>query len=765
MSAPGYNVSDLFGPNAKAASANAIALQPSTVAARKKLPPAEDPNRYNGVDLSGANTAANNAGLYAATNNPRSSTTGSFAAPTPGLLSTPGAYENWLKANQGQFDAPSNVENLYSSGAGNIGPSPLSSLGSQDNSSAYNSWISAQGGGPSAGSSAGVLAGAGSGPQAAMQLFNSGGPSVGYSAGIANAGVNSQNSQGLLASGQPAHGASQGVLNSPNYTLNSQNALSQGAPKVDASGRVLAAGAGNTLNSQKVFSSGRPDTGTSASVLGSLDTGPSNSSNVYRGASGALGGEGAFEQMYQQNGTAFNDPNAGERFYNQYGKDPMELSDTEKLYNSGLGQLDPYYDYAEKRAIQAAQTASAARGGFNSGLAAQQESDISGNLRGQQAQSWVNLAPQADQARLARYGQGEQFAQDANKNYNERVLNAFGLANTAQTQEQNRYDTLSGIASRGDAADLGRNTLRVTAANNIDQNNIGAYTAWEGAARAADDSANQLFSTKVTAANNIDNNSIGAYNAYSTRANNADTQANNMFQTRGNIANNVDQNSINAYNAYAGVAANADSSANTLYGNRVTASGNADTASIGAFNSMNTAASNADRAYNDNLSTRGNIASNADQSAISAFNAGSGAQNNLATQRLNQQTNNLATATAQDASTRNNAVTNFNLASSADNAKYGRIGAQGGMMQDLQSTGQNRLAGGLSANAGLSSQQMSLVQNILNNTANIDSMSDVQLQALADKAGVTLEQFKAAKADLGSAANFGFNAGTTLAKL
>jgi hypothetical protein len=464
--------------------------------------------------------------------------------------------------------------------------------------------------------------------------------------------------------------------------------------------------------------------------------------------------------MYATNGDAFAGPSTGEKFNSQYGADPMQLSDTEKLYNSGVGQLDPYYDYAEKRALQAAQTASAARGGFNSGLAAQQESDITGNLRGQQAQSWVNLAPQADAARVARYGQGEQFAQDATKDYNDRVLNAFGLANTAQTQEQNRYDTLSGIASRGDAADLGRNTLRVNAANNVDQNSIGAYNAWAGASANADQSANQLFATKGNIANNIDNNSIGAYNAYSTRANNADTQANNMFQTRGNIANNVDQNSINAYNAYAGVAANADSSANTLYGNRVTASGNADSASIGAFNSMNTAAANADSAYNNNLSTRGNIASNADQSAISAFNAGSNANYNAGQLGISQQGANLATASAQDASTRNNAVTNFNLASSADSAKYGRIGAQGGMMQDLQSTGQNRLAGGLSANTNISNADASSIQSILSNTAGIDQMDETQINAILAKAGVSMELRNSIVSDIKS----GVSAGTALAK-
>ena len=728
--------SGIFGPSGTGLSAIPVKKPPASGAT------AAPPTNYAGIISSAFPDISSSSIPWNPTGSMTSARRALPAAPTPTapLLSTPGAYENWLKANSPQLNGPSNVESLYSSGGTALPTSPLSTLGSQDNSGAYGAWLNASGGSPSAGNSAGVLAGAGTGPQAAMQLFNSGGPKVGYSAGIANAGVNSQNSQGLLASGQPAHGASSGVLSSPNYTLNSQNALAQGAPNVDASGRVLAAGAGNTLNSQAMYNSGAPNVAASGKVLDTLATGPSNSTNVYSLANGAMKGPGAYEQMYNTNGTAFNAPSTGEKFQSTFGGDPMQLSDTEKLYNSGVGQLDPYYDYAEKRAIQAAQTASSARGGFNSGLAAQQESDITGNLRGQQAQSWVNLAPQADAAKLARYGQGEQFAQDATNDYNTRVLNAFGLANTDQTQQQNRYSTLSGIASAGDAADLGRNALRVTSANNVDQNSIGAYNARESAAANADQSANTLFTTKGNIANNIDQNSIGAYNAFSTRANNADTQANQMFQTRGNIANNVDQNSIQAYQAFGNVAANADTAANNLYSNRVTASGNADTANVNAFNSLNTAASNADSAYNNNLSTRGNIASSADSAAINAFNAGSGAQNNLANIGLNQQTNNLATATAQDTSNRANAQFGINSAAAADAAKYGRLGTQGGMMQDLQSTGQNRIQGGLSATTSLSNSDASAIQSILSDNASIDQMDATQLDAVLARAGVSIEE-------------------------
>lgn len=490
--------------------------------------------------------------------------TGPPAASSSGLLSAPGAYENWLKQHMGQLDDPTRVETMYNSGAAaGLNNSPLNGLTPTSAASGYEQWLAAQGGGPTTGNSAGVLSSLTTGP---------------------TSGPNGGNAQGIL--GQLSTGPTSG-----------------------------------------------PNAGNSASVLGSLATGPSLSSGVFDTASPQLSGPGAMENFNAMYGGA--------------NGDLMTPGYTEQLYQSGIGQLDPYYDYATKRALQQAQTASSARGGFNSGLAAQQESDILGNLRGQQAQEWVNLAPQADAAKISREGLGA------------------SIANNAQSQEDNRLQTLSGIASAGDAADLGRNSLRVSAASNADNSALGAF---------------QDF---WNAKNNADSNLI-------TGAHNADTDNTDAFQAEWNARNNADQNRITA-------------------------------------------------------------GANADSSAIGAFTAGSNAQHNATNDALNQFMDNLGLASTQDTANRANIDDQFRLAGNADSNQISRLLTQGSMAKDLQSTGQDRILGGLGAVSGEATQEANLTQQILSDTASIDKMDDTQLQALAQKYGVSVDEIKSIAGDAAAA--------------
>ncbi len=232
------------------------------------------------------------------------------------------------------------------------------------------------------------------------------------------------------------------VTDAYNAWLGGQNATSG----IGASARMVGGGTGG---------------GSSSSVLSSLSTTPSNATGVFN--------DTAKPQL--------NDPGAMEAFYSKYGADPMQKGYTENLYESGIGQLDPYYDYVLKRAMDSARNSSAARGGFNTGLAAQQESDIVANIRGQQAQQMFSLAPQADAAKVARETLG------------------FGEANTAQSQEQARIKELSDAAQAGDQGDYQKNQLRVNAAGN------------------ADSSAAAMYSASVNAAGNADRAAIDAFNA------------------------------------------------------------------------------------------------------------------------------------------------------------------------------------------------------------------------------------------------------------
>lgn len=219
---------------------------------------------------------------------------------------------------------------------------------------------------------------------------------------------------------------------------------------------------------------------------------------VFGKASGALSDPGALEQAFLEAGGSFDDPGAFEKWAQQYAGDVMNKGYTENLYESGMGRLDPYYDNAEKRAIGGAQRSSAARGGFNTGLAAQQESDISANIRGQQAQQTEALAPLADAAKLNRYKLGSDLEQMNQDDYSNRIFGKFKLAGDAQAAEEGRYKNLAGIAGIADAGTAAEGQIGEAAArdsansqNDAARNRIAALSGAGQAAESADASSRQ----------------------------------------------------------------------------------------------------------------------------------------------------------------------------------------------------------------------------------------------------------------------------------
>jgi hypothetical protein len=106
-------------------------------------------------------------------------------------------------------------------------------------------------------------------------------------------------------------------------------------------------------------------------------------------------------------------PGYYEEFYKAHGNDLMTPSASEDLYSRGVEGSNPYYDYAEQRATDSINAASRARGGFNSGAALAQIGNSSAFLRGEQAHELGQLAGQADQGRIGRYGLTGQMADTA----------------------------------------------------------------------------------------------------------------------------------------------------------------------------------------------------------------------------------------------------------------------------------------------------------------------------------------------------------------
>lgn len=303
-------------------------------------------------------------------------------------------------------------------------------------------------------------------------------------------------------------------------------------------------------------------------------------STAFNSAKGALSSPGAVQDVYGQYGDSFNAPGAYENFYgstsNGGNNDPLAQSDTEKLYDEGIGQLDPYYDYAQRRAIEGAQTASAARGSFNSGLAAQQESDITGNIRGQQAQEQASLAPQADAARMSRLGLASSEANTANTDYNTRINDIFGLASTDENAQEGRFKTLSDIGSASDQSALGLGNLQVNAAN-----------GQASAAAAADASTRANVAGEESAAAGSDSSQLARVNAQAgilgqseqlaqsadaqntQRAQDADTEQRNRIQDIYGDAAAADTGEQNRLGAAAGLAAGEQNAAENRIGGAV----------------------------------------------------------------------------------------------------------------------------------------------------------------------------------------------------
>lgn len=154
---------------------------------------------------------------------------------------------------------------------------------------------------------------------------------------------------------------------------------------------------------------------------------------------GLLSGPGPGEQWAADHQNEFQNPGAAENLYATHGQDLINTpSASENLYSQGIGQLDPYYDYATKRAAQSINDASAARGNWNSSATLYGLGDSAANLRGQQAAQMGARASAADSAKVSRYGAGFDEANASDAGHNSRIGAAENLYGGWQQQEENR---------------------------------------------------------------------------------------------------------------------------------------------------------------------------------------------------------------------------------------------------------------------------------------------------------------------------------------
>jgi hypothetical protein len=153
---------------------------------------------------------------------------------------------------------------------------------------------------------------------------------------------------------------------------------------------------------------------------------------------GLLSEPGPYEKWAAEHGGDFNGPSNAESLYGKYGAGLMDdKSNSESLYGQGIGQLNPYYDYASRIGTKAINDAAAAHGGFSS-TALTQIGNLNANLRGQQAMKMADLAKQADDAKMSRYGLGQSEAMSADKGKLDRTGAAASIYSNWQDKEEGR---------------------------------------------------------------------------------------------------------------------------------------------------------------------------------------------------------------------------------------------------------------------------------------------------------------------------------------
>lgn len=161
---------------------------------------------------------------------------------------------------------------------------------------------------------------------------------------------------------------------------------------------------------------------------------------------GLLNNPGPYEIWASTHGAQFDDPSAAENLYSKYGAGLMDdKSNIETLYGQGIGQLNPYYDYASQIGTKSINDAAAAHGGFSS-TALNQIGLLNANLRGQQSKDMAAMAAQADAAKLARYGVGETEAEAADKGKLDRAGAGANIYSTWQDKEESRL--MGGLTSQ-----------------------------------------------------------------------------------------------------------------------------------------------------------------------------------------------------------------------------------------------------------------------------------------------------------------------------
>lgn len=119
-------------------------------------------------------------------------------------------------------------------------------------------------------------------------------------------------------------------------------------------------------------------------------------------------------------------PGYGESWYQMYGNDINQPTNTQKLFDQGVGRTNPIYDNAIDMTNRQINAQTAARGIYDSSAALGSIGLADSNLRAAQVKDYEDLGQAADAANQGAYTAGS------------------GAANAAQNQTENRISTIVG---------------------------------------------------------------------------------------------------------------------------------------------------------------------------------------------------------------------------------------------------------------------------------------------------------------------------------
>lgn len=142
-------------------------------------------------------------------------------------------------------------------------------------------------------------------------------------------------------------------------------------------------------------------------------------------------------------------PGYGESWYQMYGNDINQPTNTQKLFDMGIGTTNPIYDNAIDMTNRQINAQTAARGIYDSSAAIGSIGLADSNLRAAQIKDYENLGQAADSANLGAYTAGSNAANAAQNQTENRISTIVGGQEKLSSDQANLVSNFYDMAEKG----------------------------------------------------------------------------------------------------------------------------------------------------------------------------------------------------------------------------------------------------------------------------------------------------------------------------